>query len=130
MARKRRSRRRRKLTQLEILRRVMLSAANCGAGWLTLEELAELTLYGEASISAQLRHLLKPRYGSYILQKRPRFRKRSALRALGHGPLREYRLGTEKPSAGACPRKGFGRSAKGRNAREHSTKWRSHGEQG
>ena len=43
-------------TQRETLCDVMLSAAQCDT-WLTLQELALLTHYGEASISAQLRHL-------------------------------------------------------------------------
>jgi len=58
-------------TQREVLRDVMLSARACGA-WLTLHELASLTHYGEASISAQLRHLRKPQYGGFVVQKRLR----------------------------------------------------------
>ncbi len=54
-------------TQREILRGVMLSA-----GWLTLEELSRITRFGEASISAQLRHLRKRRYGSFVVEKRQR----------------------------------------------------------
>jgi hypothetical protein len=80
------------LTQTEVIRDVMLSAAECAdalalrpyrhlwegaqlaadAGWMTLRELAELTGYGEASISSQLRHLRKPQFGSYIVEKRRR----------------------------------------------------------
>ena len=41
--------------QREDIRRVMESAAQCGM-WLTLGEIKERTGYGEASISAQLRH--------------------------------------------------------------------------
>jgi hypothetical protein len=37
----------------------MLSAGACET-WLTLVELSRVTHYGEASISAQLRHLRKP----------------------------------------------------------------------
>jgi hypothetical protein len=58
-----RSTRTRVPTQREILRDVMLSAALCDT-WLTLRELALLTRFGEASISAQLRHLRKRRYGA------------------------------------------------------------------
>jgi hypothetical protein len=58
-------------TQREVLRDVMLSARGCGA-WLTLHELASLTHYGEASISAQLRHLRKPQYGGFVVEKRLR----------------------------------------------------------
>jgi hypothetical protein len=80
------------LTQMEVVRDVMLSAAECAeqiarrpdmqmwnaanfaadAGWMTLRELADLTNYGEASISAQLRHLRKPHFGGYIVAKRRR----------------------------------------------------------
>jgi hypothetical protein len=80
------------LTQLEVIRDVLLSAAECteaaamrpyrqlwdpaqlaaDSGWMTLRELAELTNYGEASISAQLRHLRKPQFGGYIVDKRRR----------------------------------------------------------
>lgn len=47
----------------------MLASSNFGL-WLTLRELARLTGYGEASISAQLRHLRKPQYGGFVVQKR------------------------------------------------------------
>jgi hypothetical protein len=49
----------------------MLSARQCET-WLTLEELARLTHYPPASISAQLRHLRKPEYGAFAVEKRPR----------------------------------------------------------
>ena len=42
------------------------------AGWMTLREISELTNYGEASISAQLRHLRKPHFGGYVIVKRRR----------------------------------------------------------
>jgi len=84
--------RERVLTQLEVIRDVMLSAAECAeeitrhphmqlwdaaqvaadSGWMTLRELAELTNYGEASISAHLRHLRKPEFGGYVVAKRRR----------------------------------------------------------
>jgi len=38
----------------------------------TLSEIAEITNDHEASISAQLRHLRKPRFGGYIVEKRRR----------------------------------------------------------
>ena len=80
------------LTQMEVIRDVMLSAAECSGeialqsytrmwhasqinsdgGWMTLREIAELTNYGEASISAQLRHLRKPHFGGYVIEKRRR----------------------------------------------------------
>jgi hypothetical protein len=49
----------------------MVSAADCGT-WLTLGELRALTRYGEASISAQLRHLRKAENGGYEIIKRHR----------------------------------------------------------
>jgi len=51
--------------QREVIRDVMLSAGQC-ATWLTLDELAKLTLYPPASIFAQLRHMRKPQNGAYI----------------------------------------------------------------
>jgi len=62
---------RRLRSQREIIRDVMLSAANCET-WLTLGELRALTRYGEASISAQLRHLRKTENGGYDVEKRQR----------------------------------------------------------
>jgi hypothetical protein len=58
-------------TQLGIIRDLMLEAAGRGA-WLTLREIAEPTAFGEASISAQLRHLRKARHGRYRVEKRQR----------------------------------------------------------
>jgi hypothetical protein len=62
---------RRLRSQREIIRDVMLSAAGCET-WLTLGELRALTRYGEASISAQLRHLRKSENGGYEVVKRHR----------------------------------------------------------
>jgi hypothetical protein len=62
---------RRLRSQREIIRDVMLSAADCET-WLTLGELRALTRYGEASISAQLRHLRKAENGGYGVIKRHR----------------------------------------------------------
>jgi hypothetical protein len=58
-------------TQREILTEVLLCAARYDV-WMTLEELAHKTRYQEASISAQLRHLRKPRNGGYVVEKRRR----------------------------------------------------------
>jgi biotin operon repressor len=76
------------LTQLEVIRDVLLSAAECAevaavrmmragmppedGGWMTLRDLGELTGYGEASISAQIRHLRKEQFGGYLVAKRRR----------------------------------------------------------
>jgi hypothetical protein len=62
---------RRLRSQREVIRDVMLSAANCET-WLTLDELRALTRYGETSISAQLRHLRKAENGGYEIAKRQR----------------------------------------------------------
>jgi hypothetical protein len=40
--------------------------------WFTLEEISTATGYPAASVSAQLRHLRKPRFGGYTVDKRPR----------------------------------------------------------
>jgi hypothetical protein len=56
-------------TQRELVRDLMLASSKYGL-WLTLRQLARLTGYGEASISAQLRHLRKPQYGGFVLEKR------------------------------------------------------------
>ena len=74
--------------QREVIRDVMLSAGLC-ATWLTLDELAKLTQYPPASISAQLRHLRKARFGGYAVAKRRRA-VNPAMRAEGIGPLWEY----------------------------------------
>lgn len=58
-------------TQLGMIRDLMLGAAARGA-WLTLPEIAGSTAFGEASISAQLRHLRKVRHGRYRVEKRQR----------------------------------------------------------
>ena len=52
--------------------------------WRTLTEIATETKDPEASVSAQLRHLRKPRFGSHIVDKRSR-----GDRSLG---LYEYQL--------------------------------------
>jgi hypothetical protein len=57
--------------QLDVIRDVMLSASEC-ATWLTLREISQLTKYGEASISAQLRNLRKQEFGGFVLEKRSR----------------------------------------------------------
>ena len=62
---------RRLRSQRDVIRDVMLAAADC-ASWLTLAELRALTRYGEASISAQLRHLRKTEHGGYEVVKRHR----------------------------------------------------------
>jgi hypothetical protein len=62
---------RRLRSQREVIRDVMLAATDCDT-WLTLGELRALTHYGEASISAQLRHLRKLENGGYDVSKQRR----------------------------------------------------------
>ena len=83
--------------QREVIRDVMLSAGQC-ATWLTLDELAKLTHYPPASISAQLRHLRKPRYGAYAVVKRCRTVNK-AMRADGFGAVWEYSVRLERRAA-------------------------------
>lgn len=78
------------LRQSDVIRDVMLSAGECGT-WLTLDELTKLTSYPPASISAQLRHLRKPRHGSFVVEKRRREAEEVARQVAG-GPVWEYRL--------------------------------------
>jgi hypothetical protein len=76
--------------QRDVLCDVMLSARQCET-WLTLDELAKLTHYPPASISAQLRHLRKPEYGGYAVEKRPR-EVGKVLRGEDFGTVWEYQL--------------------------------------
>jgi hypothetical protein len=76
--------------QRDVLCDVMLSARQCDT-WLTLDELAKLTHYPPASISAQLRHLRKPENGGYLVEKRPRAVGK-VLRGEDFGTVWEYQL--------------------------------------
>ncbi len=60
-------------------------------GWRTLAEIREALEYSDASISAQLRHLRKARFGSYQVEKRRR----------DGGGSWEYRVLPPKPSIAA-----------------------------
>jgi len=57
--------------------------------WFTLREIENMTGDPQASISAQLRHLRKPEFGGYIIEKRRRGRD-------GNGTW-EYRLRIPEP---------------------------------
>jgi hypothetical protein len=72
-----------------VLTALMLVAGRAG-NWLTLRELALMTGFGEASISAQLRHLRKPEFGAFVVEKRCR----DAAEVVGRyaGPVWEYRM--------------------------------------
>ena len=76
--------------QRDVLCDLMLSAQQCET-WLTLDELAKLTHYPPASISAQLRHLRKPEFGGYEVEKRPRAAGK-VLRGEDFGTVWEYQL--------------------------------------
>jgi len=58
-------------SQLAAIRKLMRRAVARGA-WLTLGEIAKATEFGEASISAQLRHLRKSEHGAHRVEKRRR----------------------------------------------------------
>ena len=76
--------------QRDVLCDVMLSASQCDT-WLTLDELAMLTHYPPASISAQLRHLRKQEFGGYEVEKRQRLSGK-VLHGEDFGTVWEYRL--------------------------------------
>jgi hypothetical protein len=100
-------------SQREVIRDVLFVARRYGA-WMTLRELARLTGYGEASISAQLRHLRKEQYGGFLVRKR----QRQGELGLTGGPVWEYTLGKRK-------RGGLGRRdvrGRARRRRESSRK--------
>ena len=82
-------------TQRELVRDLMVVSRRHGL-WLTLRQLARLTGYGEASISAQLRHLRKPQYGAYIVRKRC-CNGGHIGRDGDRGTIWEYKLGRSKP---------------------------------
>ena len=78
-------------TQLEVLRGVLLLAAQNGS-WMTLGELARKTEFAEASISAQLRHLRKKKHGGWHVEKRRRVWE-EALRTDTRERVWEYQVG-------------------------------------
>ena len=63
---------------------VTMLRARARGDWLTLGEISKFTNDPEASVSAQLRHLRKPRFGGYLVEKRHRGKESSG--------LYEYRL--------------------------------------
>src|SRR5438552_15768608 len=78
----------------------MLSAMACQT-WLSLDELSRVTSYPQASISAQLRHLRKERYGGYRLGKRQRAGVKlfsPVEEPAATGPVWEYQLNMASPS--------------------------------
>ena len=89
--------------QRDVLCDVMLSAQQCET-WLTLDELAKLTHYPPASISAQLRHLRKPEFGGYEVDKRPRAVGK-VLRGEDFGTVWEYQLKRTMSRKTKCSRR-------------------------
>lgn len=57
------------MKQVERIRSVMTSQPGV---WMTLDEIADITRDPPASISAQLRHLRKPKHGTHTVEKRRR----------------------------------------------------------
>jgi hypothetical protein len=90
-------------SQREVISDVMRSAAQCET-WLTLDELAKLTKFPPASISAQLRHLRKPQHGGYVVEKRCR-EVPGAIREAGHGAVWEYKLSSKRELRVQQPRR-------------------------
>lgn len=60
--------------QIERIRNIMMDGK-----WRTLSDIECLTGDPAASISAQLRHLRKPRFGGYVVDKRRRGNRRAGL---------------------------------------------------
>ena len=95
-------------TQLAAIGELMRRAFARGL-WLTLGEIAEVTEFAEASISAQLRHLRKPHHGGHRVEKRRRLPRQRAtatreIRGARRGPvIWEYRV-LPKRSRGVSPR--------------------------
>jgi hypothetical protein len=78
-------------TQLAEIRELMLRVGARGE-WLTLGEVAAMTEFAEASISAQLRHLRKPSFGSYSVEKRRRRGSGDEAEKFWRGGTWEYRV--------------------------------------
>ena len=55
------------ITQMERIKAYLLNSH-----WVTLAEIEAVTGFPQASISSQLRHLRKPRFGGYQIEKRRR----------------------------------------------------------
>ncbi len=101
--------------QRDVLCEVMLSAQQC-ATWLTLDELAKLTHYPPAGISAQLRHLRKPENGGYVVEKRPQAVGK-LLRGEDFGTVWEYQVRREiRRKAVRARSQGFGNQASRKQA--------------
>lgn len=60
-----------------------------GSGWRTLAQIAQATGYPESSISAQLRHLRKKRFGSYQVEKERRENNRGTWQYIIREPIKD-----------------------------------------
>jgi DNA-binding transcriptional regulator GbsR (MarR family) len=63
--------------------------------WRTLEEISQITGDGESSISAQLRHLRKPKFGAYKVFRRPRGDRKHGLFEYSVAPKEVPAIGSE-----------------------------------
>ena len=101
-------------SQREVLRDTMMRATEYGL-WLTLHEVSRLTTFGEASISAQLRHLRKRAYGSFRVEKRRRVsaevRRTGRLAPVWEYQLRPGRRARREQSASAAASRSTGEGA-------------------
>ena len=99
-------------TQRETLLMVLRLAAQYET-WVALAELAAKTKFPPASISAQLRHLRKARYGGWVIEKRRREWVQEEL-------VWEYRLaeGGKGGKGGSGSKGGKGEERGGENERE------------
>ncbi len=94
------------ITQMGVILDFMLSIMEfrtggkiLGGGWRTLAEIRQATGFPEASVSAQLRHLRKRRFGAYIVEKR---------RQEPDGGTWEYRVRISEPPQAKQAEFGFG----------------------
>lgn len=72
--------------------------------WLTLREISSLTGDPEASISAQLRHLRKDRFGGYVVERKPSGDRKKGLfkyRVLPPGSKSEFAI-FDRTRSGKC----------------------------
>ena len=97
-------------TQRETLLTVLRLAARYET-WVTLAELAGKTKFPPASISAQLRHLRKARYGGWVVEKRRR-------EWVSEEVVWEYKLAEGGADRGKGSKRGKGEEIGGGDERE------------
>lgn len=76
-------------------------SAMLGAGWCRLKWLSEQTKAPEASVSARIRDLRKPKYGGYTIDRR---------RVPGRESLYEYRIVQNGGGPDPCPALAHGKT--------------------